>query len=93
VQLHFRLMYEDPIHPANLWLNHDPGQHAEVDAVYRDNIHKLVKRGSYTLPAESFPGVRYIPPGDGQESDWSSVRQLWSDVDSSEPAVTTTVSP
>jgi len=76
----FRRMYEEPIHPANLWLEHDPGQHAEVDEVYRDNIRRLVERGSYTRPAESFPGVRYIPPGDDPESsDWNVVRELWSE--------------
>ena len=31
----FRRMYEEPIHPANLWLEQDPKQHAEVDEVYR----------------------------------------------------------
>jgi hypothetical protein len=51
-----------------------------VDEVYRDNIRRLVERGSYTRPAESFPGVRYIPPGDDPESsDWNVVRELWSE--------------
>src|SRR5437588_4233460 len=60
----FRRMYEEPIHPANLWLDRDPASHAEVDEVYRGNIRKLVERGSYTQPAGLFPGVRYIPAGD-----------------------------
>jgi predicted amidohydrolase len=73
----FRRMYEEPIHPANLWLDRDPASHAEVDEVYRENIRKLVERGSYTLPAESFPGVRYMPAGDG---DWEAARELWNSV-------------
>jgi len=80
----FRRMYEDPIHPANLWLNRDPGRHAEVDEVYRDNIRRLVERGSYTPPASSFPGARYIAAGDEPESDdWNAVRKLWAETDPS----------
>jgi len=83
----FRRMYEVPIHPANLWLNRDPGQHAEVDEVYRDNIQRLVARGSYTPPAGSFRGVRYIPPGaDPESANWNAVRELWAEADPSEPA-------
>ncbi|HKA50953.1 MAG TPA: nitrilase-related carbon-nitrogen hydrolase [Candidatus Dormibacteraeota bacterium] len=75
----FRSMYEVPIHPANLWLDRDPAQHDEVDEVYRANIRRLVERGSYTLPAVDYPGVRYIPAGNSsEETDWSAVRELWS---------------
>jgi hypothetical protein len=49
-----------------------------VDEVYRENIRKLVERGSYTLPAESFPGVRYMPAGDG---DWQAARELWNEAE------------
>ena len=31
----FRRMYEEPIHPANLWLEQEPTRTAEVDEVYR----------------------------------------------------------
>ena len=79
----FRRMYEEPIHPANLWLEHDPGRHAEVDEVYRANIRRLVERGSYTLPAGSFPGARYIPAGDPDSADWDSAKSLWSAVGAS----------
>jgi hypothetical protein len=83
----FRRMYEEPIHPANLWLDRDPQQHADVDEVYRANIRKLVERGSYTPPATSFPGVRYISPGDdGESTDWQTVRKLWSEVERSAPS-------
>ena len=74
----FRHMYEDPIHPANLWLERDPAQHDEVDEVYRANIRRLIERGSYTPPALSFAGARYIPAGESSEQpDWSAVRELW----------------
>ena len=76
-------MYDESVHPANLWLDRDPGQHAEVDEIYRANIRRLVERGSYTLPAESFAGVRYIPAGDSEAADWSASRELWKEVDSS----------
>jgi beta-ureidopropionase len=39
----FRKMYQDPIHPANLWLQEDPRSHADVDEVYRDNIRRLMQ--------------------------------------------------
>ena len=57
----FRRMYEEPIHPANLWLEDEPKQHAEVDEVYRANIERLIERGTCTPPAHHFPGARYIP--------------------------------
>ena len=76
----FRHMYEEPIHPANLWLERDPAQHAEVDEVYRANIRRLIERGSYTPPAVSFAGVRYIAAGDDSEqAAWSAVRELWNE--------------
>jgi len=71
-------MYAEPVHPKNLWLNDEPLQHAEVDDVYRANIARLVARGSYTPPAQTFPGARYIPltePAD--EAGWEQVRGLW----------------
>ena len=40
---HFRRMYEQPVHPANLWLKQDPKRHADVDKVYRANIKRLNK--------------------------------------------------
>jgi predicted amidohydrolase len=74
----FRRMYEQPIHPADLWLERDPAGHAEVDKVYRANIERLIERGTFTRPAHTFPGARFIPtPGDAA-SDWSEVRrELW----------------
>ena len=60
----FRRMYEEPIHPANLWLEQHPKSHAEVDEVYRDNIERLIERGTFTPPAHAFPGARYIPTDD-----------------------------
>src|SRR5947209_3925077 len=72
----FRRMYEEPIHPSNLWLEHDPDRHAVVDDVYRANIRRLVERGTYTAPAAEFHGVRYYAQ-DGDEEDWENKRALW----------------
>jgi beta-ureidopropionase len=78
----FRRMYEEPIHPKNLWLKEDPRRHAEVDDVYRANIERLVERGSFTRPARTFPGARYIPAGDTpDEEEWENLRELWSEPD------------
>jgi predicted amidohydrolase len=76
----FRRMYEEPIHPANLWLENDPAQHAEVDEVYRANIERLVERGAWTRPAVAHDGCRFLPPSrDPREADWETVKGLWAE--------------
>jgi len=78
----FRHMYDEPIHPKNLWLKEDPLRHAEVDEVYRANIERLIERGSFTPPSRSFPGARYIPAGEtSDEEEWENLRALWADPD------------
>mgnify|MGYP001203800570 FL=1 len=73
----FRRMYEQPIHPKNLWLRDDPKPHAVVDEIYRANIRRLVERGTWTRPAYAHPGCRYQPAGDDTET-WEEVKQrLW----------------
>ena len=75
----FQRMYAEPVHPKNLWLDDEPGQHAEVDEIYRANIARLIARGSFTPPAQAFEGARFIPPGDSSDdNDWEQVRGLWS---------------
>ncbi|WP_424863731.1 hypothetical protein [Streptomyces sp. MMS24-I29] len=54
----FRRMYARPIHPASLWLDREPGRHAEVDDVYRANIERLVQQRTYTGSVHHFPGKR-----------------------------------
>jgi predicted amidohydrolase len=74
----FRRMYDEPIHPRNLWLEESPARHAEVDEVYRANIERLLARGSYTRPAHRFPGARYQPAGrDPSDAEWATVAKLW----------------
>lgn len=74
----FRRMYEEPIHPKNLWLEQHPQGHAEVDEVYRANIQRLVERGTFTLPAHRHPGARYIPMDDlSPMQSWLGARTLW----------------
>ncbi len=78
----FRRMYEEPIHPANLWLEQDPMRHAEVDEVYRGNIKRLIDRGTFTPPAVAHKGAKYFPMGDGSQTgdeEWADVKSLWSD--------------
>ncbi len=75
----FQHMYDEPIHPKNLWLEQDPLSHAEVDEVYRANIQRLVDRGSWTPPATRHAGARYIPalPGDPGQA-WETIKaELW----------------
>lgn len=72
----FRRMYAEPIHPKNLWLDTEPKPHAEVDEIYRDNIRRLVARGTWTEPAVRHPGSRFQPSGD--DASWDEIRQrLW----------------
>ena len=70
----FRRMYEEPIHPRNLWLHDEPGRHAQVDEIYRANIQRLVERGTFTEPANGFPGARHIP---ANEEEWGELSALW----------------
>ncbi len=78
----FRSMYDEPIHPANLWLAQDPQGHAEVDEVYRGNIRLLLERGTFTPPAHAAPGARYIPPSDADPAEsWAETKLLWEDAD------------
>ncbi|PHX81851.1 MAG: hydrolase [Thermoleophilia bacterium] len=75
----FQDMYDEPIHPKNLWLKDEPKSHAEVDEVYRDNIKRLQKRGSWTPPFTKHEGARYVPavPGDPGEA-WETIKaELW----------------
>ena len=75
----FRDMYDEPIHPKNLWLKDEPKSHAEVDEVYRDNIKRLQKRGSWAPPFTKHEGARYVPavPGDPGEA-WETIKaELW----------------
>jgi beta-ureidopropionase len=75
----FRHMYDEPVHPKNLWLHDEPRQHADVDEIYRANIGRLVDRGSFTRPAQAFPGARYIAPAESPgEAGWENIRELWS---------------
>jgi beta-ureidopropionase len=74
----FRRMYEEPVHPKNLWLEDEPLQHADVDEIYRANIKRLISRGSFTAPARTFPGARYVAPAeDPVQAEWEQLRGLW----------------
>jgi beta-ureidopropionase len=78
----FRRMYDEPIHPKNLWLDQEPLRHADVDDVYRDNIRRLISRGTFTAPAIGHAGARYFPMGDGSqtpEEEWEETKSLWAD--------------
>jgi hypothetical protein len=72
-------MYEEPIHPKNLWLRQAPWSHEEVDAIYRRNIGRLVRRGSFTPPANAFEGAKFFPmdPDLSPAQAWKEARQLW----------------
>ena len=69
-------MYEQPIHPKNLWPEQDPLTHEPVDEVHRDNIGRLLERGTYTPPAVAHPGVRYQGSATTAER-LEQLKQLW----------------
>ncbi len=74
----FRKMYEQPIHPANLWLKKDPERHEKVDEYYRQNIRRLIERGTFTPPAHDFPGARYKSASiNPEDEEWENLKQLW----------------
>lgn len=76
----FKKMYEPTIHPKNLWMEQDPLHHEEVDKIYRENIQRLVERGSWTLPADDFQGCYYQPAENPNEkTSWEDVKKMWSD--------------
>ncbi len=72
----FRRMYEQPIHPKNLWLEQAPLTHGPVDDIYRANIARLVERGTYTSPAHGFRGAYYQGEATTEEA-WQEIRRLW----------------
>lgn len=74
----FKRMYEQPVHPKNLWMAQDPLHHEAVDDIYRANIQRLVERGSWTPPAVQHPGARYQAGSDNPEDgSWERIRELW----------------
>lgn len=72
----FKRMYEDPIHPKNLWMKQDPLQHEAVDEVYRENIRCLIKRGTFSAPYYSFQGCHYQGEATSAET-WQELKKLW----------------
>jgi hypothetical protein len=74
----FQKMYEQPIHPKNLWISEDPKPHEKVDKIYRENIRSLIRRGTYTPPAASFPGAHYQSGVSSPEEErWENIKTLW----------------
>ncbi len=73
----FAKMYEQPIHPKNLWLNDEPKRHAEVDQIYRENIQRLVDRGAWSEPAHKFPGSRFQEAGEEKLNSIKDISDLW----------------
>src|SRR3954449_1026891 len=58
----YRLIYEEPVYPRNLYLDRAPYTHDEYHAnVLRPAIDRLVERGTYARPSE--PGVEREPAG------------------------------
>ncbi len=54
----YRLIYDEPVYPRNLYLDRAPYTHGEYfSSVLRPAIDRLVERGVYARPAGSEPGV------------------------------------
>ena len=74
----FRRMYEEPIHPKNLLAAPGPvvarGGRRDLPAE-----HRLVRRGSFTPPANAFEGAKFFPmdPDLSPAQAWKEARQLW----------------
>ena len=50
----------------------------KVDKIYRNSIRYLIKRGSYTPPALTFPGVHYQSGASfPEEEKWENIKTLW----------------
>ena len=80
----FRKMYDEPIHPANLWLRDQPWSHVDVDEIYRANIQRLIERGTFTPPAHSFPGATFQSAGETPPAEeWERTKHLWDEWDGS----------
>jgi hypothetical protein len=58
----YRVIYEEPVYPANLYLERAPYTHDSYAAeVLRPAIDRLVERGVYARPSE--PGIEREPAG------------------------------
>ena len=78
----FRRMYEEPIHPANLWLEDHPKSHAQVDEIYRANIQPPRRARDVHAARARVPGGRYIPMDERPPMvGWLGARTLWDDAD------------
>lgn len=74
----FQKMYDQPIHPKNLWMEKDPMSHEKVDDIYRENIQNLIQRGSFTEPAVQFSGARFQSgAASPEEEKWENIKTLW----------------
>jgi predicted amidohydrolase len=79
----FQEMYNQPIHPKNLWLEQEPLHHREVDKVYRQNIESLYARGTWTRPAYHHEGAKLMPEDENgtSEAQWREIKTMWSQWD------------
>jgi len=72
----FKKMYDQPIHPKNLWMEQEPMQHEKVDEIYRENIRCLLKRGTFAYPYNSFQGCHYQSEATSVDQ-WQEMKKLW----------------
>ncbi len=80
----FKRMYEEPIHPKNLWMDQEPLGHDEVDDIYRANMERLYERGTWTKPYFKHEGAHFTPGpgGDGEGSSWEEIKkEMWGNWD------------
>jgi hypothetical protein len=60
----YRLIYDQPVYPKNLYLERAPYTHAEYRAeVIEPQVRALQERGVYARPGVSSPGVDRQPVG------------------------------
>lgn len=72
----FKHMYDEPIHPKNLWMDQEPVLHDAADQIYRENIQCLLNRGTFTAPAYQFSGCRNLDKPTTYD-EWQVMKKKW----------------
>ena len=77
-------MYEQPIHPKNLWLEQDPLTHEPVDEIYRANIGRLLKRDARHRGGRASWGP--VPGLATTGEQWQEIKHFWEGWGAESPA-------
>ena len=56
-------------------MEQDPLHHEVVDDIYRENIQRLVERGTWTKPFYEHEGCRFQPGGE-EDASWEDLKAI-----------------